>query len=133
MADFAIALKERLAGHVPLTNLIGSNRLHWVKVPQGVDLPYVRLQVISDPRPQHLQGYDSARVSRDQCDCFSTKWGEARATAGLIVQALASPTSIGGIFFGRVTADGPRDLGEDVGDTFIHRASVDLLVEHRTL
>lgn len=132
MPDFAIALKERLAAHAPLTTLLGSNKTHWVKVPQNVNLPYVRLQVISDPRPEHLQGYDGARVSRVQCDCFSTQWGEARALAELIVTALANPATVGGIVFGRIKAEGPRDLGEDVGTTFVHRASVDLLVEHTT-
>lgn len=131
MPDFATALKARLAAYAPLTDLIGSGKLHWGKVPQKTALPYVRLTVISDPRPEHLQGYTAARVTRVQCDCFSSQWGEARAAAELIIAAVATPGVHGGVHFGRVKAQGPRDLGEDTASGFIHRASVDLLAEHK--
>jgi hypothetical protein len=124
MADFAQALKARLVAAI-------GGEIHWGIVPQAKSLPYDRLQVISDPRPQHLQGYDGARVSRVQADCFASSWGAARARAEAIISALAAPSTVNGIQFGRIKAEGPRDLGEDVeGIGYIHRASLDLLVEH---
>ena len=39
-------------------------KFHWLDVPAGTVAPYVVLSVPSDPRPQHLKGYDGARVSR---------------------------------------------------------------------
>lgn len=124
MADFAEALKQRIVN-------AGVSAVHWVRVPENTGLPYVRLQTISDPRPEHLGGYDGARVTRVQADCFATKWGTARAEAEKIIAAVAEPATVGGVQFGRVKAEGPRDLGEDTAKGFIHRASIDLLVEHR--
>ena len=132
MPDFGTALKARLAADAPLVGLVGANKLHWGKIPQGTQLPYIRLTTVSDPRPQHLQGYDTARVSRVQCDCFSAQWGQAREAAEKIIAALATPGAHGGVHFGRIKAEGPRDLGEDTTSGFIHRASLDLLVEHKS-
>lgn len=131
MADFASALHSRLTGAAPVSAIVGT-KVYWVKVPQNQARPYIRLQTISDTRPQHLQGYDSARVTRVQCDCFAETYAVARDLAEKVIAAVATPGTFGGIFFGRIKAEGPRDLGEDVGTTFVHRTSVDLLVEHTT-
>lgn len=130
MPDFASALYARLTGDAGVSALAGT-RVHWVRVPQTAALPYLRLQTVSDVRPQHLEGYDGARVTRVQCDCFATSYGGARALAEAVIAALATPGDFGGVHFGRVKAEGPRDLGEDTDKGFIHRASIDLLVEHR--
>ncbi len=130
MPDFGTALKSRLAADAGVI-AAGGNEIHWVKVPQGKTLPYVRLQTISDPRPEHLKGYDGARVSRIQADCFAASWGQARKIAEAIITAATSPMTVEGIQFGHTKAEGPNDLGEDVGTAFVHRASIDLLVEHR--
>ncbi len=126
MANFAEALKARLLAEAN----IGSE-IHWTIVPQGKALPYTRLQVISDPRPENLAGYDGARVSRVQADCFASSWGKARENAEKIIAAVSTPATVAGIQFGRTKAEGPRDLGEDVAGTWVFRASIDLLVEHR--
>lgn len=127
MANFAEALKAWIIADAG----IGSE-VHWGKIPQGKALPYTRLQVISDPRPEHLQGYQSARVTRIQVDCFAASWGKARENAEKVIAAVATPKVVNGIQFGRVKAEGPRDLGEDVeGVGYVHRASLDLLAEHK--
>lgn len=131
MADFASALSDRLKADAGVSAIAGP-RGYWVKVPQGTPLPYYRMQVISDPRPEHLKGYDGARRTRVQVDCFAQTYAASRALAEAVVTATITPGLYGGTRFGRVKAEGPRDLGEDVtGGSFIHRASVDLLVEHR--
>lgn len=131
MADFAEALKVRLAAVAPLTTLTGVGKIHWGKVPQGTVLPYIRLSVASDPRPENLEGYDDARVSRVQADCFADKWGTARAMAKAIVAATDAPATVSGVSFGRIKAEGPVDRGEDIsGGGYVHNASLDLLVEH---
>jgi hypothetical protein len=131
MADFATALFTRLTTDAAVSAVVGT-RVYWVKVPQGTALPYVRLQTISDPRPVHLQGYESARVTRVQADCFAATYGAARGLAEKIVTAVAVPADVGGVHFGFTKAEGPQDLGEDIaGGTFTHRASLDLLVEHK--
>lgn len=131
MADFASALFTRLSTDATITAVAGT-RIYWVKVPQNAARPYVRLQTISDPRPAHLGGYNGARVTRVQADCFADTYGAARALAEKIVTAVATPGTAGGVHFGFTKAEGPRDLGEDVdGVGFVHRASLDLLVEHK--
>jgi hypothetical protein len=48
----------------------------------------------------------------------------------MIISVLSVPGVFAGVVFGVTKAEGPRDLGEDTSAGFIHRASVDLLVEH---
>lgn len=125
MADFATALRGRLTG------LAAGTRVYWGIVPQGAALPYIRLQTISDERPTDLDGYQARREPRVQADCFASTYGAARGLAEAVVTTLATPGTFGGVVFGFVRASGPRDLGEDTSAGFVHRASLDLIVEHR--
>lgn len=130
MADFATALRARLIANGAVAAV--TTRVHWGLVPQGAALPYIRLTVASDPRPEHLGGYQGARVTRVQCDCFAATYAVARDLAEKVIAALAAPATQGSIAFGRIKAEGPLDLGEDVeGVGYVHRASIDLLVEHK--
>lgn len=128
MADFATALRARLIADADVAAI--TTRIYWGIIPQNAALPYVRLNTISDPRPEHLQGYQSSRQTRVQADCFATSYGTARALAEEIIAAVAQPATAGGVQFGRVKAEGPRDLGEDTAAGYVFRASLDLLVEH---
>ena len=128
MADFAQALKARIKADPVVSALTG--QIHWRIVPQGTALPYIRLSVISDPRPEHLQDYHRARLTIVQVDCFAKKWGEAREIAEAVKGAVALPATHDGIRFGRTKAEGPEDRGEDTAQGFIHWARLDLRVEH---
>lgn len=130
MADFASALYARLTDDAPVAAVVGT-RVYWVNRPQASALPAIRLQTISDVRSENLSGYDRARVTRVQADCFAMTYGAARQLAEKVIAAVAEPETAGGVQFGRGRAEGPRDLGEDTSSGFIHRASVDLLLEHR--
>ena len=129
MADLQSALVARLIADAGVAALVG-DRLYWSKVPQGTAMPYVRMQTVSDPRPQNLQGYDGARTVRVQVDVFARSHGNARAASEAIVAAVALPATFAGVRFGRCAAQGPRDLGEDdTPEGFIHRLSTDLFAE----
>jgi len=130
MADMPTALRTRLTSDTAVAAVVGT-KIYWGIVPQGTTLPYIRLQTISDPRPEHLQGYETARVTRVQCDCFAAKFLDVHSLADKVIAAVGTPGVTGGIHFGRVKAEGPRDLGEDTANGFVHRASLDLLVEHK--
>jgi hypothetical protein len=130
MADFATALRTRLISFGPLSTLLAT-RVYPLIRPQSSPLPAIRYQVISDPRPENLKGYDGARVSRVQVDCFASTYVGARDVAEKVVAAIASPATVAGVQFGRVKAEGPRDLFNDTDSGDIYGASVDLLVEHR--
>lgn len=130
MTDFATALRARLVADAEVA-AVCSTRIYWGIVPQTATLPYIRLTTISDPRPEHLQGYTAARVTRIQCDCFATTYAAARGLAEKVIAATVTPGVHGGVHFGRVKAQGPRDLGEDTTAGFIHRSAIDLLAEHK--
>jgi hypothetical protein len=130
MADMPTALRTRLTRNGPVAAAV-STRVYWTLVPQGAELPYIRMQTISDPRPEHLRGYQGSRTTRVQVDCFAEKYLDARRLADKVIAAVALPGVTRGVHFGRVKAEGPRDLGEDTAKGFVHRASLDLLVEHK--
>ena len=119
----AAALRSRLTG-------LAGGAIYWSIVPEGKVAPYLRLQTISDPRPEHLKGYNGSRQTRVQADCFAATHKAAQALAHGVIAAVAAPVTVCGVRFGRTSAEGPRDLGEDTTEGFIHRASVDLLVSH---
>lgn len=129
MADWRAALLGRITADAGVASLAGP-RVHWAIVPEKSALPYVRLQTISDVRPEHLKGYDEARVTRVQADCFAAGHKGVVALAEAVIAALALPTTHAGVRFGRIKAMGPDGGGEDVPGGFVHRARVDLLVEH---
>lgn len=129
MPDMQSALHARLVADAAVLAVTGT-RIYWTKVPQDSAFPYVRMQTVSDTRPQNLGDYDAARTTRVQADCFATTYGAARALAEKIIAAVANPATVSGVNFGRTKAEGPRDLGEDTASGFVHRLSIDLLVEH---
>lgn len=131
MPTLKSAIVQRLLA-APTVAAAVASKIKWGFVPQSTALPYVRLQVISDPRPIHLKGYLVARETRVQADCFGATAAEADAAALAIIATMLPPTPHAATgHFGRTKAIGPEDLGEDVeGKGFIHRAKVDLLVRH---
>lgn len=138
MSDFFAALRARILADPDVAALAGM-RIYPVIVPQGAESPWVRMQVISDPRLEHLKGYTAMRQSRVQVDCMARQadgvggHARSRALAIAIVAALIGPADVDGIRFGRIKAEGPEDLGEDTPAGFVYRARVDLLVAHRVI
>lgn len=138
MSDFFAALRARILADPDVAALVGT-RVYPVIVPQDAASPYVRMQVISDPRREHLKGYVAMRQSRVQVDCMARQsagtggHATSRAVAHAIVAALTGPADVGGVRFGHVRAEGPEDLGEDTPAGFVYRARVDLLVAHRVI
>lgn len=136
MADLQSALVERLKSVPSLVALLTEAETGYFKVylgivPQGKKLPYIRMSTISDPRPEHLGGYDESRITRVQVDVFSRSYAEARSISESIISAVAQPATVAGVKFGRTKAEGPSDLGEDVeGVGYVHRLRIDLLAEH---
>lgn len=131
MADLATALRARLIGAAPVAAIVGT-KVYWNRVSQTASLPYVRLQVISDPRSTHLKGRTAARQTRVQVDCMSLSHVEAFDLAEKVIAAIEPPATQSGVQFGFTESEGPRDLGEDVeGVGFVHRAMVDLIAEHK--
>ncbi|ATP20809.1 tail completion protein gp17 [Sphingobium yanoikuyae] len=135
--NFQEGVTSRLLASAPVTNIV-NRRINWGQRPQGEPFPGLTLQVVSDPRPAHLKGYDGARYTRLQADCWAETLVQALALAAAVIATLKEPVTVGDKKFGNALVDGQRDLGETVGGgtgsqssgTFIHRQSVDLLIWH---
>lgn len=134
--DMQQALRARLIAAPAIASIVG-DKVHWVSRPQGEAPPAIVLTTVSDDRPKHLQGYQELRSTRVQCDCWSPRYGEARALAEAAIDVLSPPHTGNGVRFDHALADGPRDLGEMLGGdrsigglSFIHRASVDFIIWH---
>lgn len=126
MADFQSALRGRLiAAATP-----AGSRVSWVQRPQASALPAITLQVVSDPRPQHLKGLQGTRATRVQVDCWADSYGGALAIARACIAALQAPTTFAGKQFGNAEVFGQIDLGEDANGSFVHRQAVDLNIWH---
>ena len=127
--DLQSGLRARLLAAGPVAAAVGT-RVSWVTRPQSTGVPAITLQTISDARPEHLKGLDSARETRVQLDCWAATYASALSLARACIAALSGPATISGKRFGNTRVDGQRDLGEDVNGTFLHRQSVDLLIWH---
>lgn len=125
--DMQGALRARLLAAAPVTALV-AQRVYWVSRPQSEPLPAIVLQVISDPRPQHLKGYQDLRETRVQMDIFGTTYAQVRAITEASLAAIVPEITSNGIIFNRTLVDASRDLGERTETTFIHRTQIDLLV-----
>ena len=135
--NFHEGVTARLLDSAPVTAIV-DRRINWGIRPQGEPLPAVTLQVVSDPRPAHLKGYDGARRTRLQTDCWAETLAQALALAAAVISTLKEPVTVGDKKFGNALVDAQRDLGETVGGgtgsqssgTFIHRQSVELSIWH---
>ncbi len=127
--DMQGALRARLLAALTVTTLVGT-RVHWMTRPQNDPLPSITLLTVSDGRPKHLKGYQGFRETRVQCDCWASTYSQARALAEAAIAVLSPPQTGNGVRFDHAIADGPRDLGENIGTAFIHRASVDFIIWH---
>lgn len=125
--DMQGALRARLLAAAPVTTLVGT-RVYWVDRPQASALPAIVLQVISDPRPQHLKGFEDLRETRVQMDVFGSSYAQVRTLAEAAIAAVVPENTSNGIIFNRALVDGARDLGERTETMFIHRHSTDLLI-----
>lgn len=131
--DMQMALASRLLTDPDIAALVGT-RVDWIQRKQDDPFPAIVLTTISDPRPQHLKGFEDFRETRVQADCLSLDYGEARGLAELVIDASVGSATIGSIRFLRADIDGPRDLGELLeGKGFVHRQSVDLIIRHGTI
>lgn len=129
MADLGTALHTRLkdgsAGAIVATRIYPRIR------PQNSPLPAITYTVPGGARDATLKGLSQTRRPRVQIDCWAETYAQSRALADAAVADLSTPATVAGLKFGRASADEPRDLGEDTGGKYLHRASVDLLVEYR--
>ena len=123
--DFQGALRARLTG-------LAGGRVYWVDRPQTSALPAITLQTVSDPRPQHLKGFNELRPTTVQIDTWGDTYAAAKSLMDSVIAAVVPENTSNGIRFDRAMVDGVRDLGERSGEKFIHRQSADLIFHWAT-
>lgn len=114
------------------TRLIGlaGGRVYWGERPQGTAFPAIVLQVISDPRPTHLKGYQELRSTLVQLDVYATTYAAALAIARQAIAIMKVPATVSGKVFSACFVDNQRDTIEVVETSKVYRQSVDLSQWH---
>lgn len=123
--DFDSALRARLLLDSAVGWIVGE-RVHWVLRPQGGPLPAIVLQTISDPRPQHLKGFQQLRETRVQVNCDATSHAATKQLAEVAICALVPEGEVFGVRFDRAFVEQFDDEAEETPTGFIHRSRFDL-------
>jgi hypothetical protein len=130
MADLATAFHDRVLADGAVSADLGT-QLYGGVVGQKAVLPYARYHIISDPRPEHLKGYQGSRRTRIQVSIFAESFNDAKRIGSNIVKALDAPWSTSAGKVGRVKCEGPREgQGTDTPNGFIHHQIVEAMMEH---
>lgn len=130
MADLRTAIIARLGAGSATAGVAGT-RVSWRKREQAAGLPAVVLAVVSEQRPQHLDGFDDMRTARVQADCLAPTMAISVALAEAVISDLLPEATIDDVAFWRASVEGPRDLGEQTdSEGFLHRQSVDLILRY---
>lgn len=122
--DMQGALRARITG----ASTTAGTRVYWVDRPQTSALPAVTLQVVSDPRPQHLKGFNTFRRTLVQIDCWASTYATAAALKEAVLAAVVPQNTSNGINFDRAIVESSDDSGEMSGGVFVHRQRIDLAV-----
>lgn len=124
-------LNYLLAGS-SLAALVGG-RINWVRSPQGAASPRIVLYRIAGLRDMSLRGPTGFVSSRVQCDCISTSYSSAKATARAVEARVSGYSgTTGGVRFEGVFLVAERDdfFDADTPDK-LFRTSLDFNVWHK--
>jgi hypothetical protein len=121
--DMEGALRARLLAAAPVAALVG-DRVYWVDRPQAETLPAITLQIIDEPREQHMGGFQAMQSVVVQLDVWAASYSSAKALKEAVIAALVPAASGNGIDFRRAFVRA-RDLSERTETAFIYRPSLD--------
>lgn len=131
MQNFEDAIVARLEADASVSAQIGrkdSNpAIAWDEIPQGYPVPFIRLQVVTDDRPQHLKGYESARPTRVQMDVVGERRRAARRLTEAAIDALVPVATVGGVIFNRTMIGGGSSGPDRRGEQPVFRIRTDLI------
>jgi hypothetical protein len=121
--DMQGALRARLLAAATVTARV-AQRVYWVDRPQATALPAITLQIIDEPRDQHMAGFQDLRQALVQVDAWAATYAEAAALKEAVITALVPAHSGDGVDFRRAFVR-TRDLFERTETQAFHRASMD--------
>lgn len=131
------ALRQRLLDDAAVAGLVGvhpddgGKSIEWTVRRQGAPLPAVLLQVVSDPRPQTHDGFDSIRTARVRVSVLAATRHEVMVLREAVIVALAEAGDFGGVWFDRARIELVFDAGGPSETGFIHRDSIDFNIWHK--
>ena len=111
-----------------------SGRIDWMRRP-GRTLPATTLQIISDPRPQHMKGFQT-RQTRVQIDIWAASPKQAAELREMAIAILVPAAQIEGVRFQRAAIANIRPGMEQEGATEgqpqgeLYRESIDFIFTH---
>lgn len=124
------AVTGRLLDAPEVAAIVGQG-VDWTVRPQGAGLPWIVIELISDPRPQTHDGPDSIRPTRIRVHCMAQTRAGAVALREAVIPALTPAGLFGGVWFDNSYVDQVRDLGGDTEVGFVHRDSIDFILWHK--
>lgn len=133
---FESALLARLLGDEPISSATGG-RVEFGRT--FTALPAVSLQIIADPRPQHLKGFHSTRATDVQIDIWAKTVETGAPLREQIITLLVASAESEGVQFQRAMItnvragaeqqqSGPVPVQRVRGE--LHRTSIDITFTH---
>ena len=110
-------------------------RIEWGRRIEAI--PAVTLQIVSDPRPQHMKGFQSVRSTDVQIDVWSATAAEAAEIREVLIDSLVAPAMVEQVRFQRAMITNTRGRSEQPqagqnqrfrGELF--RQSIDITFTH---
>lgn len=126
---FEADLRTRLIDDA-IVGPIVETQIYWRIRPQNKPVPAIVLTIVSDPRPQHLEGFHSLRSTRVQLDCYGRTYDETRALRDNVITAIAPYAVIGKTRFDHAEIENVIDRGEDTSVGFQHCHLIDASIWH---
>ncbi len=113
-------LVAKLKSMTAVTDIVGQH-IYPIKIRQGVSLPYITFQQISDPPVNASKGATPTSAMRMQVNCFEDTYDKAHTLAAAVRgdEAVVSPTGISGWIDGSGEVwhlDNELDSADDVRD-----------------
>lgn len=124
------ALRARLVADASVAALVGT-RVYWRIRPQGSDLPAIVLTIISDPRPQHLEGFQDLRATRVQIDCMAATFAELVALREAAIAAVVPAGVTDDTRFCRGEINNVIPKGEDTATAWVFGEAIDATIWHK--
>lgn len=131
---FEDALEARMRADEVIVEPIGG-RIEWGRRIDAVSA--LTLQIVSDPRPQHMKGFHSVRSTDVQIDVWSATAGEAARIRDILISRLVLPALVEDVQFQRAMITNTRGGSEQPqssqtqryrGELF--RQSIDITFTH---
>jgi hypothetical protein len=123
------ALRARLLANSTVAAMAGT-RVDWDWRQQGKGLPAVTLQIVSDPRPQHMDGNQVTRMTLVRAHCWAETASGAANLAEAVIATLVPAADQGAVRFLRSFATLRGSDEETTPTGIVHRQIVDLEVWH---